>query len=124
MSEELRFHIDEYAADLVRSGVPPEEAMRRARIEFGGVTTIEEECREARGVHLTDEIIRQLRYAGRMLRKSRGFTATALLTLAICLGANLTIFAVIDSVLLRPLPFSNADRLVTIFNSYPAAGVD
>lgn len=124
MSEELRFHIDECAADLVRSGVPPEEAMRRARMEFGGMITVEEECREARGVHLADEIVRQLRYAGRMLRKSPGFTATALLTLAICIGANLAIFAVIDSVLLRPLPFPDADRLVTIFNSYPQAGVD
>ena len=66
----------------------------------------------------------RLRYAARLLRKTPGFTATALLTLAICLGANLTIFAVIDSILLRPLPFPEADRLVTMFNTYPKAGVD
>ena len=63
-------------------------------------------------------------YAARLLRKSPAFTATALLTLAVCFGANLTIFAVIDSVLLRPLPFPEPDRLMTIFNTYPKAGVD
>jgi predicted permease len=65
-----------------------------------------------------------LRYAFRQLRKSPGFTATALATVAICLGANLAIFAVIDSILLRPLPFPDSDRLVTIYNTYPKAGVE
>src|SRR2546423_546662 len=65
-----------------------------------------------------------LRYAFRQLRKAPGFTATALATTAICLGANLAIFAVINSVLLRPLPFPNADRLVSIYNTYPKAGVE
>ncbi|HEX4666941.1 MAG TPA: ABC transporter permease [Chthoniobacterales bacterium] len=65
-----------------------------------------------------------LRFAFRQLRKTPGFTVTALATIAICLGANLTIFAVINSILLRPLPFQNADRLVTIFNTYPKAGVE
>src|SRR5881394_2700935 len=64
------------------------------------------------------------RFAFRQLRKSPAFTATALATLAICLGANLAIFAVINSILLRPLPFPNADRLVTIFNTYPKAGIE
>src|SRR5216110_2892695 len=64
-----------------------------------------------------------LRYAFRQLRKSPGFTATALATIAICLGANLAIFGIINSILLRPLPFPNADRLVTIYNTYPNAGV-
>jgi predicted permease len=73
---------------------------------------------------LLDELLRELRYATRLLRKTPGFTATALLTLAICLGANLTIFAVMDSILLRPLPFPEASRLVTMFNTYPKAGVD
>src|SRR6476469_2780969 len=64
-----------------------------------------------------------LRYAFRQLRKSPGFTATALATIAICLGANLAIFGIINSILLRPLPFPNADRLVTMYNTYPRAGV-
>ncbi len=123
MAEELHFHIDQYTADLVRSGVSPQEAARRARIEFGGLNSTQEECREARGLQLFDHLRRQLRHAGRTLGKSPRFTATALLTLAVCLGANLTIFAVVDSILLRPLPFPEPDRLVTVFNSYPKAGV-
>src|SRR5271169_3750294 len=85
---------------------------------------IKTDGREAFGVHFFDEFRRQLSYAVRLLRKTPAFTATALLTLAVCSGANLTIFAVIDSVLLRPLPFPQPDRLMMIFNTYPKAGVD
>ena len=123
MSEELRFHIEQYTSDLVRSGMSPEEAGRRARIEFGGLNSTQEECREAGGFQLFDELRRQFRHAGRTLRKTPRLTATALGTLAVCIGANLTIFAVVDSVLLRPLPFPAPGRLVTIFNTYPKAGV-
>ena len=121
MTEELRFHIDQYAADLMKTGMTKEAATRQAKLELGQP---QEECRQSRGIHLIEEGNRQLRHAARMLRKSPGFTATALLTLTICLGANLTIFAVIDSFLLRPLPFPNPDRLVHNFNTYPKAGVD
>src|ERR1700723_600957 len=124
MSEELSFHIEQCTEELLRSGLSPAEASRRARIEFGGRNSIERGCRQARGLHMFDELGRQLRFAYRLLRKTPGFTITALLTLAVCLGANLTIFAVINSILLRPLPFSKSDRLVTIFNTYPKAGVD
>src|ERR1700732_2330893 len=124
MSEELRFHIEQYADDLVRSGMSPEKAARHARIEFGSLNSVKGDCREERGLHLFDEFRRELSYAARLLRKTPGFTATALLTLAVCLGANLTIFAVIDTVLLRPLPFPEPDRLMTIFNTYPKAGVE
>jgi predicted permease len=124
MSEELRSHIEQWTDDLVRSGMSPEKAARHARIEFGSLDSVKGDCREERGLHLFDEFCRELSYAARLLRKTPGFTATALLTLAVCLGANLTIFAVIDSVLLRPLPFPEPDRLVTIFNSYPKAGVE
>ena len=124
ITEELRFHIEQYTGDLVRSGVSPEEAARRARIEFGNLTNVKGDCREARSLHLFDELVRELRYAARLLRKTPGFAVTALLTFAVCLGANLTIFAVIDSVLLRPLPFPDAGRLVTVFNTYPKAGVE
>jgi predicted permease len=124
MSEELRFHMEQFADDLVSRGVAPEEAARLARSEFGSLQNVKSDCREARGLHLLDELLRESRYATRLLRKTPGFTATALLTLAICLGANLTIFAVMDSILLRPLPFPEASRLVTMFNTYPKAGVD
>lgn len=124
MKEELRFHIEQYTDDLVRSGMSRQEASQRARLELGGINTVQAECRESRGLPLFDEVQRQVRYAARLLRKTPGFTITAVLTIAVCLGANLTIFAVIDSALLRPLPFPEADRLVTIFNTYPKAGVD
>jgi len=123
MSEELSFHMQQSVDDLVRSGMSREEAVRRTRIEFGSVQSIEEECREARGLSLFDELSRELIYAARLLRKTPGFTVTALLTLALCVGANLSIYAVIDSILLRPLPFPDSDRLVTVFNTYPKAGV-
>src|SRR5580658_1325487 len=124
MTEELRYHIEQYTDDLVRSGISPQEATRRARMELGSLNTVKGECRQARGLQMLDEAVRELTYATRLLRKSPGFTATALLTLAVCLGANLTIFAGIDSVLLRPLPFPSAEGLVTLFNTYPKAGVD
>jgi predicted permease len=123
MTEELRFHIEQYTDELVSAGMSREKAARLAQQELGSLTNVKGDCREAFGVHLFDEIRRQLTYAARLLRKTPGFTATALLTLAVCLGANLTIFAVIDSVLLRPLPFPEPGRLVTIFNTYPKAGV-
>src|SRR5271169_3806689 len=124
MTEELRFHVEQYTDELVRTGMSPGKAARLAQQELGSLTNVKGDCREAFGVHLFDEFRRELSYAARLLRKTPGFTATALLTLAICLGANLTIFAVIDSVLLRPLPFPEPDRLMTIFNTYPKAGVD
>jgi predicted permease len=124
MTEELRFHIEQYTDELVRSGMSPEKAARIAQQELGSLTNVKGDCREAFGVHLFDEFRRELSYAARLLRKTPGFTATALLTLAVCLGANLTIFAVIDSVLLRPLPFPDSNKLMTIFNTYPKAGVD
>src|SRR5271169_3480893 len=124
MTEELRFHVEQYTDELVRTGMSPGKAARLAQQELGSLTNVKGDCREAFGVHLFDEFRRELSYAARLLRKTPGFTATALLTLAICLGANLTIFAVIDSVLLRPLPFPEPGRLMTIFNTYPKAGVD
>lgn len=123
MAAEMRFHVERYTEDLVLSGVPPAEAARRARREFGSLDIVKEDCREARGLRPFDELRRDLRYAARLLRKTPGFTATALATLALCLGANLTIFAVVDAVLLRPLPFPAAGRLVSVYNTYPKAGV-
>src|SRR6267143_905077 len=124
MSEELRFHIEQWTDDLVRSGMSRAKAARLIRMELGSLDNIKADCRETFGVHLFDELRRQVSYAARLLRKTPGFTATALLTLAVCIGANLTIFAVIDSVLLRPLPFPEPHRLMTIFNTYPKAGVE
>lgn len=123
LAEEVRQHLEMYADDLVQQGLEREEAMRRARIEFGNLDNVTLDCREARGLRSIDELQQHLRYAVRMLRKSPAFTATALATLALCLGANLAIFAVVDAILLRPLPFPDASRLVSLYNTYPKAGV-
>jgi predicted permease len=123
MAEEMRLHLELDTADLVAAGVPPDEAARQARREFGRVEVLQEDCRRARGVLLFDELWQDLRHAFRGMRRTPGFTITALATLALCLGANLTVFAVVDSVLLRPLPFPDADRLASVYDTYPKAGV-
>src|SRR6266566_364318 len=111
MDAELRFHIEAFAEDLVRSGVPREEAWRRARIEFGGIESAKEECREARGISFVDSLVQDLRFGTRMLRKNPGFPAVAVLTLALGIGANTAVFTVVNGVLLRSMPFPEADRL-------------
>ena len=123
MREELRSHIAEYADELRRAGMPDDEADRQARLAFGNFDAVREGCREARGLRLLDNLRRELAYAARLLRKTPGISVTALATLAICLGANLTIFAVVQSILLRPLPFPAPDRLTLVYNTYPKAGV-
>jgi putative ABC transport system permease protein len=120
MAAELRFHMDSYEDDLVRSGVAREEARRRARLEFGPVETQKDECRAALGVRLADDLSADVRYAVRMMRKTPGFTLVAVATLALGIGANTAIFTLMDAILLRLMPVHDPGRLYQVRRVQPS----
>ena len=111
MEGELRSHIQHRADDLERSGLPRAEAERRARIEFGGQVRYKEECREAAGGTLIESLQQDVRFALRMLHKSPGFTAVAVVTLAVAIAANAVVFGVLNALILRPLNVPQAQSL-------------
>lgn len=114
MTEEFAFHREGRVQDLLKQGWTPEEAARRAQIEFGGTQRYSEECREAHRLHWFDEIGRDLRYGLRTLFKSPVFAATAIVSLALGIGMNTLVFSVFESLLLRPLPIAQPDRVVFV----------
>ncbi|HEV2386106.1 MAG TPA: ABC transporter permease [Candidatus Acidoferrales bacterium] len=115
LEKELRFHIEEHAADLIARGVDPAEARRQARLAMGGPEQVKELCRDARGTRWLEDLLQDARYALRIFRNNPGFTAVALLTLALGAGATTVMFAVINGVLLKPLPYPQPARLVAVF---------
>jgi putative ABC transport system permease protein len=114
MDDELRFHLEARTADLIRSGLTPADAARRARVEFGSIEKHKEESRASFGLRLFDEARGDTRYALRTFARNKTFTATAIVTLALGIGANTAIFSLVDALLLRWLPVANPQALLQV----------
>jgi putative ABC transport system permease protein len=115
LKEELHFHFDREVEKLIISGFSREEALRRARLNSGGVEQIKEDCREARGVQFLENLLQDFRFARRQLRKNPGFAAVAIFTLSLGIGANTAIFGMVNALLLHPYDFPDLYQLVRVW---------
>ena len=123
LSDELAYALDALVEKKITEGLSEVEARRQAAIELGGVEQLKEKVREAKAGYYMEGVVRDLRYAGRMFFKNPGFTAVAIIALALGIGANTAIFSLVNGVLLRPLPFPDAERIIYFEGKNPAAGI-
>ncbi|MGB2673016.1 MAG: permease prefix domain 1-containing protein, partial [Candidatus Acidiferrum sp.] len=119
---ELRFHFDQQVEKYIKSGRTREEAMRRARLEFGGHEHIKEEVRDARGVNLIESFFQDIHYSLRIFARTPVITGVAILSLALGIGANTAIFSLIDTVMLRMLPVQKPEELSQLLIQDPKSG--
>src|SRR5215470_14305498 len=123
LADELNTHLDAHIADNVRAGLTFDDARRDALLKLGGLAQAVEACRDRRSLPFVETTMQDLRYAWRTLRRSPGFTATAVAVIALGIGAATASFTILDYTMLRPLPFPEPDRLVRIYQSDIARGV-
>jgi putative ABC transport system permease protein len=120
IDKELRFHIDARVDDLIASGMAPDEARRHARLEFGGEVQVKEALRDQDSWRFLENLLRDVRFAGRSLRRAPAFALTAALVLGLGIGANATVFTIVNTLLLRPLPFPQAHEIVQVRRRTPS----
>jgi len=124
LDEELQFHLDQSTQTNIAAGMSPEEARRQARIAFGGVERTREQCYEQRPGRLLEAVLQDVRYALRWLGRNPIFTTAVITTLALGIGATTAVFSVVDSLLLRPLPYPNSERILRIWNTFSLRGMN